>query len=64
MERAFVPTVEKDFQPGIFSLTEQKSIIPRREQMAGVANGVPAVFDARKICAQKVSNSTFTAGTI
>lgn len=55
VERAMVPTVEKDFAPGIFTLAERKSEIPRRDQIAGVGNGIPACFDDRKLCARKVA---------
>lgn len=55
VERAMVPTVEKDFAPGIYSLAERKSNIPRRDQLAGVGNGVPACFDDRKLAARKVA---------
>jgi hypothetical protein len=64
LERSLVPTVENDFKPGVFAAIEIKSQIPRREQLAAVANGIPSCFDARKLCAQKMSNTTFTAGSV
>lgn len=64
LERSLVPTVENGFRPGIYSSMKQLNDIPLRERLAGVANGIPACFDARKLCAQKVSNTTFNAGTI
>lgn len=54
IERAMVPTVENDFRPGIYSLAERLSNIPRRDQIAGVGNGLPACFDDRKLAARKV----------
>lgn len=55
-ERAFVPTAENDFLPGIYTVAERLlPKIPRREQIAGVANGIPACFDDRKIAARKVA---------
>lgn len=64
LERSLVPTVENDFQPGVFAAIETLRRIPRREQLAAVANGIPTCFDARKLCALKISNTTFNAGTI
>lgn len=54
-ERAFVPTVEKDFQPGIFYLTEVVSKAPRREHAIALGNGVPFCADPRRIAARKVA---------
>lgn len=55
-ERAFVPTAENDFLPGIYTVAERLlPKIPRREQIAGVANGIPAMFDDRRIAARKVA---------
>ena len=54
-ERALVPTVEKDFLPGIYARADRLLDIPRRDQLAGVANGVPALFDSRKVAARKVA---------
>ena len=55
MERALVPTVEKDFKPGIFINAKVLEEIPRRERIAAVANGIPLVVDDRKIAARKVN---------
>ncbi|PZV19203.1 MAG: hypothetical protein DCF22_00615 [Leptolyngbya sp.] len=54
-ERAFVPTVEKDFASGIFFVAEQTSKSPRREHAIAVGNGIPFVSDDRYIAARKVA---------
>jgi len=55
-ERAYVPTVEKDFAPGVFTLAEMVSRLPRVERVAAVANVIPFVTDARKIASRQVSD--------
>lgn len=54
-ERAFVPTVEKDFAPGIFYVAETTSKAPRREHSIAVGNGIPFTADDRYIAARKVA---------
>lgn len=56
VEKAYVPTVEKDFAPGVFTLAEVVSRLPRVERVAAVVNVIPAVFDARKLAARRVSD--------
>lgn len=53
-ERAFVPTVEKNLQPGIFVGTREESVAPRRDSMFAMAYVVPWVSDPRLIAARKV----------
>jgi hypothetical protein len=55
LERAFVPTVEKDFQPGVFLHSKVVEEAPRRERSVSVANGVPLVIDPRYLAARKVA---------
>jgi|GEM_PF-1452553 len=55
-ERAYVPTVEKDFAPGVFTLAEMVSRLPRVERVAAVANVIPFITDARKIASRQVSD--------
>lgn len=54
-ERAFVPTVEKDFQPGIFFVAEEVNKAPRREHAIAMGNGIPFCADPRKIASRKVA---------
>lgn len=54
-ERAFVPTVEKDFQQGIYYTTEVVSKAPRREHAIAVGNVIPFCADPRRIAARKVA---------
>jgi hypothetical protein len=55
MERALVPTVEKDFQPGVFLHSKIIEEAPRQERSVAVANGIPLVADERYIAARKVA---------
>lgn len=55
VEQAFVPTVERDFQSGLYTNTKQVNDAPRVESSVAVGNFIPAVFDRRKICARKVN---------
>jgi hypothetical protein len=55
MERAFVPTVEKDFAPGIFQHTKVVEEAPRQERSVAVANCIPFVADERYIAARRVA---------
>ena len=54
MERAFTPTVERDFQPGIYVNSKVLNDAPRTERTVAVGNAIPAVFDARKLAARNV----------
>lgn len=56
-ERALGPTVENDMQPGIFTLTEEVSKSPPVDRVLAVATGVPAVWDSRTLCAQKIDGA-------
>jgi len=56
VEKAYVPTVEKDFAPGVFTLAEMVSKLPRVERVAAVANVIPFVTDARKLASRQVSD--------
>lgn len=56
IEKAYVPTVEKDFAPGVFTLAEVVSKLPRIERVAAVANVVPFVRDSRKLASRQVSD--------
>lgn len=58
IEKAYVPTVEKDFAPGVFTLAEVVSKLPRVERVAAVANIIPFVTDARKLASRQVSDLT------
>lgn len=53
-ERAFVPTPEKDFEPGIYVKARELDDAPRKERIVGIGAGIPAIFDGRKIAARKV----------
>jgi hypothetical protein len=55
LERALVPTVEKDFQPGVFVHSKVVEESPRQERTVAVANGIPLVVDERYIAARKVA---------
>lgn len=55
LEQAFVPTVENNFAPGIFNLSEIVNRAPRVERSVAVGNMIPACFDRRKLCARKVN---------
>lgn len=54
IERAFVPTVEKDFAPGVYTISERTSYAPRVERSVAVAANVVACFDPRLLAARKV----------
>ena len=56
VEKAYVPTVEKDFAPGVFTLAEVVSRLPRVERVAAVANVIPFVTDPRKLASRQVSD--------
>jgi hypothetical protein len=64
IERAYVPTVEKDFAEGVFTLAEEVSKLPRVERVAAVANVIPACFDSRKLAARQVSDSVSDLVTV
>lgn len=55
LERAIVPCVENNMNPGIYVAARVLDDAPRRERIAGVANGLPFLKDSRKIAARKVS---------
>jgi hypothetical protein len=55
LERAFVPTVEKDFAGGVFLNSKVVEEAPRRERSVAMANGVPMVADPRYLAARKVA---------
>lgn len=55
IERANVPTVEKDFQAGAYQKTTLLSDAPKRERTVAVANFVPFCPDPRKLAARKVA---------
>lgn len=54
VERAFVPTPERDFAPGIYVRARQLDDAPRKERIAGVGCGIPAIVDDRKLAARRV----------
>ena len=54
-ERARVPFVENDWQPGVFVRAKELDDAPKKERLAGLTAGVPFVPDARKIAARKVA---------
>lgn len=55
IERAFVPTVEKNFAPGIYTRTKELNDAPRSERTVAVGSFVPFAADARKLAARKVA---------
>jgi hypothetical protein len=55
IERAFVPTVEKNFAPGIYTKTREINDAPRIERTVAVGAFVPFASDARKLAARKVA---------
>jgi hypothetical protein len=55
IERAFVPTVEKNFAPGIYTRTREINDAPRVERTVAVGAFVPFAADARKLAARKVA---------
>lgn len=55
VERAWVPTHEKNFAPGIYTLSETKEQAPRLDRTVAVACMIPLVLDARKLAARKVA---------
>lgn len=55
IEQAFVPTVEKDFQPGIYQASRVINDAPRVERTVAVGNMIPACFDPRCLAARKVA---------
>lgn len=55
IEGAMVPTVEKDFAPGLYVAGRQINDAPRIERVAAVGNGLPFVRDSRKLAARKVA---------
>lgn len=54
-ERAIVPSVEKDFEQGVYTLAEVQNKAPRREQVLALQNSIPYVKDDRKLAARKVA---------
>jgi hypothetical protein len=54
-ERAFVPTVERDFQSGIYFGAEVKNKAPRREEAVALGNGIPFTADPRYIASRRVA---------
>lgn len=55
IEQAFVPTVEKDFAPGIYQNSRVLNDAPRVERSVAVGNMIPACFDPRFLAARKVA---------
>lgn len=55
LERAFVPTVEKDFQAGIYFHSKVVEESPRVERSVACGNGIPLNADGRLIAARKVA---------
>lgn len=55
LERAWVPTYENDFRPGIYTLTETKEKAPRIDRTVAVGCMIPVVIDPRKLAARKVA---------
>lgn len=55
VERAMVPTVEKDFQPGVYVHSEVIKKSPRVEESLAVANMIPFVPDPRYLAGRKVA---------
>jgi hypothetical protein len=55
IEQAFVPTIEKKMQPGIYQASKELNDAPLTERTVAVGNMVPACFDTRKLCARKVN---------
>jgi hypothetical protein len=55
VESAFVPTVEKNFSPGLFELNELISKLPKKEITAVCGNVVPIIRNAKYLAARKVS---------
>jgi len=60
VERAFVPTVERDFAPGLYQLNDIESRLPRREYSAIAGCFIPFVKDERYIAARNVNNTAIT----
>lgn len=55
LERAIVPCVENNMNPGLYVAARVLNDAPRQERIAGVANGLPFLKDSRKIAARKVN---------
>lgn len=55
IERAFIPTVERNFQAGIYTRTKEISDAPKIERTVGVGNCAPFCRDARKLAARRVA---------
>jgi hypothetical protein len=55
IERAWVPTAENRFRPGLFQLTEEVSKAPIRERSVVIGCCVPVAMDPRKIAYRKVA---------
>jgi hypothetical protein len=55
IQRAWIPTAERNFAPGLFSLTETVSKAPIRERSVVIGCCVPVAFDGRKIAFRKVA---------
>ena len=60
IERAFVPTVERDFAPGLFQINDIESRLPRREYSAAAGNFIPFVKDERYIAARNINNTAIS----
>ena len=60
IERAFVPTVERDFEPGLFQISDVESRLPRVEYSAIAGAFIPYVKDERFIAAANVNNTAVT----
>jgi len=60
IERAFVPTVERDFAPGLYTLNDFDSKLPRREFSAVAGNFIPYVKDERLIGSRNVCNTAIS----
>ena len=55
IERATVPTVEKNFQAGVYVKTKELDDAPKRERTVAVAAFCPFAPDPRKLAARKVA---------
>jgi hypothetical protein len=55
LEQAFVPTVEKDFAPGLYQNSRVLNDAPRQERTVAVGNMIPLAADPRRLAARKVA---------
>jgi hypothetical protein len=54
-QRAFVPTVERNYQPGIYFGAKVVEEAPRREQAIALGSGLPFTADPRYIASRRVA---------